>query len=117
MPQLGIRLAQSRGAFAIAALMSVGSAAWAAGLLPHVISQAGRVFSPGEITINRGETVQFFNDDADLVHHVYLDSDLLKFDSGDQQPGSRTNIIFPVPGDFTALCAIHPKMKLVVHVK
>jgi plastocyanin len=99
----------------VAALMLVACAPRS--LVRHVVSQAGRVFNPGEITIHRGETVQILNDDADLVHHVYVDSDLLKFDSGDQQPGSRTNIKFPVTGDFTALCAIHPKMKLVVHVK
>jgi plastocyanin len=40
----------------------------------------------------------------------------LIFDSGDQQPGTRTDITFATPGDFEVLCAIHPKMRLVVHV-
>jgi plastocyanin len=81
-----------------------------------VISQKGREFRPGTITIKRGDTVQVVNDDGDLRHHAYIDSDNFKFDSGDQEPGSKTNITFPTAGDFDVLCAIHPKMKLVVHV-
>lgn len=82
-----------------------------------VISQKGREFRPGTITIKRGDSVQVVNDDLDLRHHAYVDSDTFKYDSGDQEPGSKTKIAFPVAGDFDVLCAIHPKMKLVVHVK
>jgi plastocyanin len=82
-----------------------------------VISQKGREFRPGTITIKRGDSVQVVNDDLDLRHHAYIDSDNFKYDSGDQEPGSKTSIGFPVAGDFDVLCAIHPKMKLVVHVK
>ena len=81
------------------------------------ISQKGREFAPTEITISRGETIQILNDDADLLHHAYVESSRFSFDSGDQQPGSRTKITFTETGDFNVLCAIHPKMKLVVHVK
>jgi len=83
----------------------------------YIVSQKGRQFRPGEMTIGRGQTLQVVNDDGDLRHHAYVDSDTFKFDSGDQEPGSKTNITFPVAGDFDVLCAIHPKMKLVVHVK
>lgn len=82
-----------------------------------LISQKGRQFRPGDVTIKRGETVQIVNDDADLRHHAYIDSDSLKYDSGDQEPGSKISIAFPAVGDFEVLCAIHPKMKLDVHVK
>ena len=82
-----------------------------------VISQKGREFRPGTITVKRGDSVQVVNDDLDLRHHAYVDADNFKYDSGDQEPGSKTNIAFPVAGDFDVLCAIHPKMKLVVHVK
>jgi plastocyanin len=83
----------------------------------HVVSQKGRHFTPTEITINRGEAVQIVNDDGDLRHHAYIDSDKFTFDSGDQEPGSKASITFPVAGTFDVLCAIHPKMKLAVHVK
>jgi plastocyanin len=92
-------------------------AAWAVDPPLHVVSQAGRAFTPTEIAIQRGETVQIVNDDGDLLHHVFIESDRMNFDSGDQKPGSRTNIVFSVAGHFTVLCAIHPKMKLQVGVR
>jgi plastocyanin len=85
-------------------------------LTPYAISQKGRQFHPGEISIKRGETLQIVNDDGDLLHHAYIDSPKFAFDSGDQQPGTRTEITFPATGEFEVLCAIHPKMRLVVHV-
>jgi len=96
-------------------LMAAGGFAVAQSQL--VISQKGRQFRPGNITIKKGESVQIVNDDADLRHHAYIDSDNLKYDSGDQEPGSKISIAFPAAGDFEVLCAIHPKMKLDVHVK
>ncbi len=83
----------------------------------YIVSQKGRQFHPGELTLTRGEMITIVNDDADLRHHAYIDSDNFKFDSGDQEPGSRTNITFSVPGTFDVLCAIHPKMKLTVYVR
>jgi plastocyanin len=85
-------------------------------LTPYAISQKGRQFHPGEISIKRGETLQIVNDDGDLLHHAYIDSPKFAFDSGDQQPGTRTEITFLATGEFEVLCAIHPKMRLVVHV-
>jgi len=83
----------------------------------YIVSQKGREFHPGDLSIKRGETITIVNDDADLRHHAYIDSDAFKFDSGDQEPGSKTNITFSVAGTFDVLCAIHPKMKLTVHVR
>jgi plastocyanin len=91
------------------------SAGWAGPR--YVVSQKGREFHPNELTIKRGETIEIVNDDGDLRHHAYIKSDSFSFESGDQEPGSKTNITFPVRGDFNVLCAIHPKMNLVVHVK
>jgi plastocyanin len=103
----------------LAAAVLLGSFAGLTGLAESqfVISQKGREFRPGEVTVQRGASVQIVNDDADLRHHAYIDSDAFRFDSGDQEPGSKTNIVFSVAGDFEVLCAIHPKMKLDVHVK
>ncbi len=111
-----LRPATFQSTAAVIAGMLVGGAAWAA-TGSHVVSQAGREFRPTDITIKRGEVVQILNDDADLLHHPYVDSDRLQFDSGDQKPGSQTNITFPAAGTFAVLCAIHPKMKLNVYVK
>ena len=84
---------------------------------PYQISQKNRQFQPGQITINRGEALRFINDDGELLHHAYLKSPQFQFDSGDQKPGSKFEVTFPVAGNFTVLCAIHPKMKLLVAVK
>ncbi len=101
---------------AVTALIGFGTFAGLA-LPQYVVSQKGRIFQPSEITIQRGEAIQIINDDADLLHHAYIDSDKISFDSGDQKPGSMTSITFRLPGTFNVLCAIHPKMLLVVHVK
>lgn len=82
-----------------------------------LISQKNRTFQPGEISLNRGDVVSFFNDDGDLLHNAYVDSETFRFDSGKQQPGSKTDVVFSVAGDFKILCGIHPKMKLLAHVK
>jgi plastocyanin len=83
----------------------------------YIVSQKGREFNPHELTLKRGEAITIVNDDADLRHHAYIDADNFKFDSGDQEPGSKTDITFTVAGTFDVLCAIHPKMLLVVHVQ
>ena len=103
-------------AFMAGALTSLGS--WMVLALPqNTVSQKGREFHPTEISISRGDTIRIVNDDGDLLHHAYVDSAAFSFDSGDQKPGSITSVTFPATGDFNVLCAIHPKMLLVVHVR
>jgi plastocyanin len=114
--RLGALRVRSGAAIFVGLLLSLAGAAWTE-QAPHVITQKGRAFHPLTLTINRGDTLQFFDDDGDLLHHAYVESDTFNFDSGDQQPGSRTNVVFSVPGTFNVLCGIHPKMKLVVTVK
>jgi plastocyanin len=102
----------------LAAAVIVGAGTLLGLALPqYSVSQKGRQFHPGEMTIKRGDSVEIVNDDGDLLHHAYIDSPQFSFDSGDQKPGSKTDIAFSVAGDFNVLCAIHPKMKLVVHVR
>jgi plastocyanin len=98
-------------------LSLLGGLAWAdLGPARFQVSQRGRAFLPGELVINRGDVVQIVNDDGDLLHHAYVESDRFNFDSGDQEPGSKVDVAFTVSGNFTVLCGIHPKMKLLVHV-
>jgi len=80
------------------------------------VSQRGRAFQPGVLSVNRGDVVRIVNDDGDLLHHAYVESDQFSFDSGDQEPGGKVDVAFTVSGNFTVLCGIHPKMKLAVHV-
>ena len=101
---------------AVVALLGFGSMS-AMTQSQYLVSQKGREFNPRSIAIRRGETLQIVNDDADLRHHAYIDSDKFSFDSGDQEPGTKASITIPVAGTFDVLCAIHPKMKLVIHVR
>ena len=82
-----------------------------------IVSQYSRKFNPGEVAVRKDTSLVIVNDDGDLLHHAYIESDDFNFDSGDQKPGSRISITFPIRGDFKVLCGIHPKMKLAVHVR
>lgn len=105
------RVQIKRGFFLAAAVALCGFA-------PDItVSQKGRKFNPLSVDIVKGGAIIIVNDDGDLLHHAYIESDTFSFDSGDQQPGSRTKITFPVSGEFKVLCGIHPKMKLIVHVQ
>lgn len=79
----------------------------------HTIVQQGRTFRPAEITINRGETLTFTNND-EFIHQIYVSG---LFDSDERAPGQNINESFPDAGTFEVRCHIHPKMKLMVHVK
>ncbi len=82
-----------------------------------LVSQRERIFHPNQMEIRRGDTVQVQNDDGELIHHAYVATDTFNFNSGEQMPGSITNIRFTEAGTFTIRCRIHPKMALVVTVK
>jgi len=103
-------------AFLAGALTALG-AAMVFAAPEYIVSQKGREFHPGEMTIKRGETIKIVNDDGDLLHHAYIDSPTFSFDSGDQTPNTVTPVVFSVACTFNILCAIHPKMLLVVHVQ
>jgi plastocyanin len=75
------------------------------------IVQRGRRFNPGEITIRRGESLTFTNND-EFIHQIYVTG---LFDSDERVPGQTLVENFPDPGTFEVHCHIHPKMKLVVH--
>lgn len=93
-----------------ACMLFPAAAALAAGA---TIAQKGRAFRPGEVTINRGDTLTFTNQDS-FVHQIYLDG---QFDSEEKGPGEVITQTFPRGGTFQVRCHIHPTMKLTVHVK
>jgi plastocyanin len=104
------------GRVAIAAIVCIGLSAAAFATTGNVISQQGKVFSPGEVTIATGSVLRIANDD-EVLHHVYIESPTLNFDSGEQEPGRTVAIRFDRPGTYVAKCAIHPKMHLNVIVQ
>jgi plastocyanin len=78
-----------------------------------IVVQKGRAFRPAEISIARGETVTFTNDDS-YIHQVYVTG---LFDSEEKAPGENLNETFPDAGTFQVRCHIHPTMKMTVRVR
>lgn len=82
----------------------------------HTIVQNGRTFHPGEVTINRGEALTFTNND-DFIHQIFVESQDFRFDTDEKSPGEDVTETFTQSGTFVVQCHIHPKMKLIVHVR
>ena len=96
----------------LVALLLLPIAAYAADA-GHTISQKGRAFHPTDVTINRGESLTFTNEDS-FIHQIYVDG---LFDSEEKAPGENLNETFPGTGTFQVRCHIHPTMRMTVHVK
>ena len=81
----------------------------------EVIHQQGRVFSAESISVRKGGAVTFLNDDT-VPHNIMSASKGNEFNLGSQAPGSSTDVTFKEPGDVQVICAIHPRMKMMVKV-
>lgn len=93
-------------------LMGLTAGAFAANL---TITQKGRTFSSEELAIKKGETVTFLNDDS-VPHNIMSTSAGNEFNLGSQPPGAATDVTFKESGDTLVICAIHPRMKMMVKV-
>lgn len=78
-----------------------------------VVTQKSRAFRPTDVTVNRGETATFTNDDS-YIHQIYVEG---LFDSDEKAPGENLNETFPRSGSFQVRCHIHPTMRMTVHVR
>ena len=113
------RLFRSTGAKALI----IAAIAYPAGVLAQsvtddviTISQKRRKYAPGAVTIKPGDTLRIINDDI-FLHHAFIDSDLLQYDSGSMEEGERRDIQFTEVGAYQIKCAIHPRMRLDVTVE
>jgi plastocyanin len=95
------------------ATLAVAAAALPVLAANTVVTQKGRAFRPGDITIARGDTVTFTNEDS-FIHQVYVEG---LFDSAEKAPGENLNETFPDAGTFQVRCHIHPTMKMTVKVR
>ncbi len=112
-----IRIRKTVGAPALCvALISLHSALSRAESPPVSIAQRDERFHPNRIELKRGQSLKVTNEDR-FVHHVFVDSPGMKYDSGEQRPGHVLSIPFEKTGEFVLECAIHLKMKLRVTVK
>ena len=79
----------------------------------NVVVQKGRAFHPAELTIGRGESLTFTNND-NYLHQIYVDG---LFDSDEKAPGENLKEVFTTAGTFQVRCHIHPTMKMMLVVK
>lgn len=82
----------------------------------HVITQKGRVFTPGTMTIKGGEEVVFQNDDS-VSHHIYSATRGYEFNLETMRPGQQTSRAFSKAGRVDVRCGLHPGMRLIVTVE
>ena len=95
----------------LAVSLAAGGVALAAGT--HEVKIEGMQFSPATLTVQRGATVTWRNDD--LVPHTATAAG--KFDSGNIAPGHTYSRKMDRPGDYDYVCTYHPGMKGRIEVK
>ena len=78
------------------------------------VRQLNHLFDPTQLSIKRGTTVHFTNDE-NVVHHAYAEGPFA-FDSGDIPPGGDFAVAFDKSGHVVVRCAIHPQMRIDIDV-
>jgi plastocyanin len=81
----------------------------------QIVHQQGRAFSSESLTVKKGDTLTFLNDDT-VPHNIMSMSNGNEFNLGSLAPGSSTDVTFKEAGDVAVICAIHPRMKMTVKV-
>jgi plastocyanin len=92
------------------ALVATGTALAAS---THEVKIENMQFSPAAITVKRGETVTWRNND--IVPHTATAAG--RFDSGEIAPGKTFSKKMEKPGDYDYICTYHPGMKGRIEVK
>ena len=98
--------------FALVIVTGLSAGALAAN---QMITQKGRVFSAENVTIKKGDALTFVNDDS-IPHNIMSGTKGSEFNLGSQAPGMSTDVTFKEAGDVQVICAIHPRMKMMVKV-
>ncbi len=79
------------------------------------VMQKDKSFSESDVHLRVGDRLTFVNADT-VTHNVYSRSRGLEFEITSQVPGSSDSVSFRSSGVAEVQCAIHPKMKLQIHV-
>ena len=95
---------------AIVAGLSAGALA-----ATQMVHQQGRMFSAESLSVRKGDALTFLNDDT-VPHNIMSASKGNEFNLGSLPPGSSTDVAFKDDGDVQVICAIHPRMKMMVTV-
>lgn len=75
--------------------------------LPTVVEVSNVHFSPADISVQVGDTVEWRFLDGGILHQVWSESD--QFDSGVIGDGTFSHT-FDVPGTYTYFCSVHRYM-------
>ena len=97
---------------AVAALLALSAPALATDV---TVRQKNKTFSAQTVQVKAGQSIVFANDDT-VTHNVYSITKGLEFEIKTQEPGKADAVKFDRAGVVLVECAIHPKMKLNVHV-
>lgn len=80
-----------------------------------VVGQKNKAFTVDELTIKKGDSVDFLNEDP-FFHNVFSLSDAKLFDLGSFPQGESRTVVFEEAGEVEVECAIHPDMLMTIHV-
>ena len=106
-------LLQAYAAGAAVAVLALATAAWA-GVL--TVDQKNLKFSVKELTIAKGDSVEFTNHD-DTSHNITITGQGFTANSGLQAPGQPFKAPFAKAGVYKVSCGIHPNMRMTVVVE
>ncbi|MBF0274045.1 MAG: cupredoxin domain-containing protein [Nitrospinae bacterium] len=79
------------------------------------INRKNRTFDPKLLTVIKGTTVTFVNED-EFSHSAFSFSETKTFEFGMENPGSSGSVTFDKTGRVDTFCAIHPQMHAVIFV-
>lgn len=91
-----------------------GGAVTAAGGGTAEVKMKNTAFNPSDLTVDKGTTVKWTNDDS-LTHTVVANDN--SFSSGNMGKGQTFEFTFNQVGSFEYKCSIHPSMKGKITVK
>jgi cytochrome c peroxidase len=76
-----------------------------------IVGERNRRFTPQAVTIGTNQVLTVVNDDT-RTHNIRIDDPRMTFSSEAQEPGDKVTLVFDQAGEFTAICGIHPDMRL-----
>jgi len=109
-------LGPARKAALVVAAIAVGALAGAAWASVQSVDQRNLKFSVRQLTIARGDVVEFTNSD-DTSHNITIAGPDFVANSGLQRPGQPFKAPLVNPGVYKVSCAIHPNMRMTIVVQ
>jgi plastocyanin len=108
-------IAHKNGRMVLAAIFTIATVTAVAAAAITTVSQKARAFATAAVQIAHGDTIRFSNDD-EFIHQIYVESPGFTYESDEQPPGTKVDVVFTKSGTFEVRCHIHPKMLLHVDV-